>query len=194
MDFIKCSHGRRGLDRPKSGFAQPSLLPPTSAGRGRVWRDGGRPRSERGKDRGGRADIYLRGWWFPYPFPLLVLYFNLHRSPSLPSSLFHSVSLSLSFSLLPFLYLIDGVFIYLRRLFRCRCRGHTFVVVCEALNGYFRLSLSLSLSRSIISLRRERLITTTTAAAAKSGMQNDKSPRPTTAGVPLPRSGRTSVR
>ena len=45
--------------------------------------------------------------------------------------------------------------------------------------------VSHSLSGSIISLRRERLITPpTTAVGTKSGMQNDKAPR-TTAGVPL---------
>ena len=72
-----------------------SLLLPTSAGRGRVWRDGGRRRSERGKDRGGRADIYL---WFPF-LPRRVLYLNFFLRRTLLSITFHLVSHSHYFSL-----------------------------------------------------------------------------------------------
>ena len=149
LDFIKCSHGRRGLDRPKSGFAQPSLLPPTSAGRGRVWRDGGRPRSERGKDRGGRADIYLRGWWFPYPFPLLVLYFNLHRSPSLPHFFIQSLSLFRS-HYFPFsISLTEYLFIYAACSVAVAAATRSLLFARHLMDIFVSLSLSLSLSLQI---------------------------------------------
>ena len=93
------------------------------------------------------TSIYAAGGsLIPFPFSYSTLT-SIALPPFLTFSF--SLSLSLSFSLLPFLYLIDGVFIYLRRLFRCRCRGHTFVVVCEALNGYFRLSFSLRINNIV---------------------------------------------
>ena len=94
------------------------------------------------------TSIYAAGGsLIPFPFSYSTLT-SIALPPFLTFSF--SLSLSLSFSLLPFLYLIDGVFIYLRRLFRCRCRGHTFVVVCEALNGYFRLFLSLQINNIVM--------------------------------------------